>query len=233
MATGGSGFSPAAGWDRTPPTFSTVRRGYDPEQVLAYLARVAERMEGLETRLRRAEKERDETRRERDVALETWDKARNQPYESMAGHLADLMRKFDAEVERLEAEAEAESGRILDEARGEAERIRLQAAGTDAEARRQAEHVLREAREEADRVLRQAREEAEQIESDLFAVHGSMLNELQIIRDHMRNAIGELEVVLSGRPPDEPVVVIEDAGGGAQREEMSLPRQEAPHQLGR
>jgi len=231
MATDGSVFEPVPAWDRT-PAFSTVRRGYDPTQVLAYLRSVEERVQILETRLRDAERERDETRRERDIAVESWNAARKEPYDSMAGRLADLMRNFDVEVEKLRGETESESGRILGEATGEAERIRQQTQRAEAEARGQAEHLVLQAREDADRIVQKAQEEADQIGSDLFAVYGSTLDELRAVRDRMQSALRDIEVVLDGRP-DEEIVMIDDRAGGAQLEQWPAPSQETPSDLGR
>ena len=232
MATGESGLTPAIGADRTPPTFTTVRRGFDPDQVLGYVRRVAERVQGLETRLGEAEKERDEVKRERDIALQAWDSAKSDPYESMSVHVADLVRLFDEEVEKLRRDAQIEADRILAQAKSAAEQTYLGAQGAEAEARAQADHIARQAREEAEQIVRQARSEAEQIQSDLLTIHGSTLNELRIIHDHMLNSVKELEVVLNGERPEERVVVIDEAGEGAPANEAAAPIQETRSDLG-
>ena len=49
-----SGLSPSASSGRMPPpTFRTVFRGYDPDEVLKYLSRVADHVESLEADSRR------------------------------------------------------------------------------------------------------------------------------------------------------------------------------------
>ena len=210
MATGESGLTPAAAADRTPPTFSTVWRGFDPDQVLGYLKRVAERVQRLETRLGEVEKERDEARRKRDIALQAWDSAKSDPYESMSVHVADLVRLFDEEVEKLRRDAQIEADRILAQAKSEAERTHLEAQEAEAEARAQADHIVR-----------QARFEAEQIQNDIVAVHGSALNELRIIHDQMVKSIKELDVVLNGDRTEERVVIIDEADEGAPANEAA------------
>lgn len=234
MATGETGLTPAAAADRAAPTFNTVRRGFDPEQVLTYLKRVVERVQSLEVRLEEAEKQRDEAKRERDIALQAWDEAKQErdPYETMSAHVADLVRSFDEEVEKLRRDAQVEADRILAQAKSEAERTYLEAQGAEAEARGQAEHILREAQEEAERIRRQARMDADQIQADLMAIHGSTLNELRIIRDHMVNSVKELEVVLNGEQPEDRLVVIEGSDEGRPGEEASIPRPDMPSELG-
>ncbi len=210
MATRESGFTPAAAADRTPPAFDTVRRGFDPDQVIGYLKRVAERVQDLESRVQEAEKERDEARRDRDVSLQTWGTATKDPYESMSAHVADLVRSLDADVDKLRREARDEADHILAQAQSEAERALLGAQGAEAEARAQAEHIVR-----------RAREEAEQVSADLAAIHGSSLNDLRIIRDRMLSAAKDLEVVLGDDRSEERVVVIDEADEGAPPSEMT------------
>jgi len=232
MAAGESGFTPPVGADR-PPTFNLVRRGFDPDQVVTYLRGVAQRVQALETKVHDLEKERDEARRERDIALEAWDQAkesRGDPYGAMSAHVADLVRAFDEEVERLRRDAQAEADRILTRAKSEAERTQLEVQGAEAEARTQAEHIVRQAREEADQIVAQARVEADRVQRDLLAMHGSTLNELRIIRDHMANSIKELEGVLNG---DRVVVVGEADGEGAPAGgAVSATGPETPSELG-
>ncbi|HSD49432.1 MAG TPA: hypothetical protein VLE71_06335 [Actinomycetota bacterium] len=229
MSNEGSVFETNQAWDRL-PAFTTVRRGYDPAQVLTFVKQARERVESLETRIRDLEQEREQLSRDRDVALESWDSSKNEPYDAMAGRLADLMRSFDGEVEKLRADAQAESERTLAEARDEADRILQQAQGADEDARGQAEHILRQSREEADRIVGKARTDADQIESDLFAVYGSTINELRGIRDHMQQAVHEIDLVLEARPDDQ-VVVLEQRGERRAEEQPAQP--DTPSEFGR
>ncbi|HZD79006.1 MAG TPA: hypothetical protein VE646_03045 [Actinomycetota bacterium] len=233
MATEGSGFGSAASGDRSPPSFDMVKRGFDPDQVLQYLRGVAQRVQALEDQIRGLEREREEAKRERDIALEAWETARKDPYEALAAHVAELVRHFDAEVEKLRGEAELEAARILSGAREEADRIRQQAGGAQAEARGQADHIRRQAREEAERILGDAKAQTDQIKSHLMTLHGSTLNELRIIRDHMRNSVREIDVILNGgqQQEEERVVVLGHAGEAekpVREDEPSARRQETP-----
>lgn len=113
----------------TDPVFRTVKRGFDPEQVLDYLRSLGERVQGLEGQLDQTQRELSEARRR---ASEP-----NDPYLGVSAHVAELLRGFDQEVDRARAKAEADAGRIqaeakakagleIEQARGEAERIRLE-----------------------------------------------------------------------------------------------------------
>lgn len=230
MSNEGSVFEPAPAWDRL-PAFTTVRRGYDPAQVLTFVKQARERIEALETKIQDLEREREDMARDRDVALESWDAGKKEPYDAMAGRLAELMRSFDAEVEKLRADAQSESERTLSEARAEAEQILEQSQGADAEAREQAEHIVRQAREEGDRILSKARTEADQVESDLFAVYGSTINELRGIRDHMQKAVHEIDVVLETSPDDQVVVLEQRAERRAEEQQPAHP--DTPSEFGR
>lgn len=224
MSTEGSVFESAPAWERM-PAFTTVRRGYDPAQVLTFVKQARERMEALEAKVRDLEAERDELARDREVALQSWESGAKEPYDAMAGRLADLMRSFDAEVEKLRADAESESERTLSEARERADRILEQAEGADAEARGQAEQTVQEARAQADRIVGKARTEAEQVESDLFAMYGSTINELRGIREHMQRAVREIDGVLDTVREDQVVVLDQrsEVGSGEQPTDADAP----------
>jgi hypothetical protein len=111
------------------PVFRTVKRGFDPEQVLDYLRGLGERVRGLEGQLEQAHRELSEARRH--------DAGPGDPYAGVSAHVAALLRGFDEEVDRARAKAEADAGRIqaeakakaeleIEQARGEAERVRAE-----------------------------------------------------------------------------------------------------------
>jgi cell division septum initiation protein DivIVA len=109
MSTGDAG-RPA----QIEPVFKTVRRGFDPEQVLGYLKQLGERVQGMEGQLNQARRELEETRA-RSAATDP------DPYTNVSAHVAALLRGFDVEVERARAKAEADAGRIQAEARAKAD----------------------------------------------------------------------------------------------------------------
>jgi cell division septum initiation protein DivIVA len=124
MATGELGQTGA-----TDPVFKTVKRGFDPDQVLEYLKGLSERVRGLEGQLDQAHRDLAETRLR--------ESRPSDPYTGVSTHVAELLRGFDQEVDRARSKAEADAGRIqaeakakadleLEQARGEAERVRAE-----------------------------------------------------------------------------------------------------------
>jgi cell division septum initiation protein DivIVA len=111
------------------PVFRTVKRGFDPEQVLEYLRGIGHRVQGLEEQLNQTQRDLSEARLRSSEPSD--------PYAGVSAHVAALLRGFDQEVDRAKAKAEADAGRIqaeakakadleIEQARGEAERIRLE-----------------------------------------------------------------------------------------------------------
>ena len=107
------------------PSFRTVRRGLDPEEVRAHLDRVAAYVRDLESQLQRQV---------------THPGAPPAPFGGVSAYIVELLRSFDedvkrlrartfAEAERTQAEARVEAQMELVKARFEADRIRRGAAG--------------------------------------------------------------------------------------------------------
>jgi len=207
--------TPSAGVARVrKPTFATVWRGYDPNQVLEYLGRVADHVQDLENQVRKLESEVREARRQ--GAASGHGSAAEDPYEAVSARVADVVRTFDHEVERLRQDAELEADRILAEARADAERLRLDAQG-------KAEEV----RGIAERTLRDARREAEQVVSDLTARREALLAQLRGIRDRMLDNVGHLEATIEGEPAGDQVVIVENARAGGPADAASSGQREA------
>ena len=229
MATWESGLTPptaAGSFNR--PTFGTVRRGYDPAQVLEYVSRLTDQLEALESEVRRLRAERGQ----RSVAPGEQAPAGQDGYEGVGARVADLMRVFDEDVERLRRDAQAEADRIVAEGRSEADRIKQEAERLHGEAAAEAERVQGEARTEADRIrldaqskaedvrlqaaetLREAQKESDKVLSSLASRRQAMLGELRDMRDRMISTAGDLETTLEGVSAEDQVVVVEDAETG-------------------
>jgi hypothetical protein len=101
------------------PVFRSVRRGFDADQVTAYLRQLGERVQGLEVQLRQAQRDLEEARN-------------RDPIAGVSAHVADLIRGFDEEVERARAKSEADAGRIQAEARTKAD-LEIRQAREEAE----------------------------------------------------------------------------------------------------
>jgi DivIVA domain-containing protein len=187
---------PGSFGDIRQPEFATVWRGYDTTQVLEYLGWVAEHVQALKSKVRQLESELGKARPS-DRALTDQALASEDPYENVSARVADLVRTFDQDVERLRGEAEAEAASILAEARTDADAVRLDAQSKAEEVRALAERTLKEAQEEANRVL-----------SGLASRREALLDELRTMRDRMLDTIADLAVVIeSGSTGDEVVVV--------------------------
>jgi DivIVA domain-containing protein len=173
--------------------FGTVRRGFDPAQVSAYLNRVADQVETLQTRVAELESE--------PVAgsAETTETGSSDPYETMSSQLAGVMKAFDEDVGRLRAEAEAEADRRITDAKAESERIRL-------EAENRAKEVVAGARGSLEGFKRDAEAEIAQ----LTEKRESITNELRAVRQRLLVAIDQLpkpDIKETSAPPNAPDVL--------------------------
>jgi cell division septum initiation protein DivIVA len=203
------------------PTFATVRRGYDPDQVLEYVTRLTDHLDALATEVRRLQAELSQ----RDDALEEQAPTAQDQYEGVGARVADLMRTFDQDVERLREDAEEEAGRIVAEARSEADRIQQEAERSRGDAAERAERVQAQARTEADRIrldaqskaedvrqqaeeaLREAKKESDRFLSSLTSRHETLMEELRVIRDRMVDATRGIEATIEEALRDQVVVV--------------------------
>jgi cell division septum initiation protein DivIVA len=214
--------SSAAAGSLNMPTFATVRRGYDPDQVLEYVTRLTDHVDTLETEVRRLQTELSQ----RDVAPG----GQADQYEGVGARVADLMRTFDQDVEKLRTDAEAEAARIVAEAKSEADRIHQGAERSRGEVAAKAERVQAKARTEADKIrldaqskaedlrlqateaLREAKEESGRVLSGLGSRREALMEELRVIRDRMVDTTKGIEATIEAGVKDQ-VVVVGEAGG--------------------
>jgi DivIVA domain-containing protein len=126
--------------------FVTIRRGYDPDQVRAYLEQLADQMELMRVLLRDAQAE-------AETALRTISQPRQDPYERLGERVASVIREADHVAETIRGEAHRDAEQVTREARADADRIRTDAQSKGEEARARADAAVRTAREEADRTI--------------------------------------------------------------------------------
>ena len=126
--------------------FVTIRRGYDPDQVRAYLEQLADQIELMRVLLRDAQAE-------AEAAIRTTSQPRRDPYEQLGERVASVIREADHVAETITSEAHRNADDLTREARSDADRIRTDAQAKAEEARSRAEHAVRTAREEADRTI--------------------------------------------------------------------------------
>ena len=161
MATWESDQTPLASPDRIRvPRFKTVRRGFDPDEVMEYLVWVSDHVEALESRVQQLQSE------------------SHKDAQGVGAHVADLVRTFD-QVERLRRDAD----RMVAEAKAQAERIRVdtqfEAEATRADARR----TLRDAQREADKMLSELASRREAVLGEVRAIREGMLDAARGLED--------------------------------------------------
>lgn len=227
MATQESGTPPlATAGSLNLPTFATVRRGYDPDQVMEYVTRLTDHLDALKTEVRRLQAELSQ----RDVTPGEQAPTAQDEYDGVGARVADLMRTFDQDVGKLRQDAEAEAERIVAEARAEADRIRHEAEKSRGEAAAKAERVQAKARTEADKIrldaqskaeevrlqateaLAEAKKESDRVLSSLASRHAALMEELRVIRDRMVDTTRGIEATIETGSRDQ-VVVVGEAGG--------------------
>ena len=126
--------------------FVTIRRGYDPDQVRAYLEQLADQIELMRVLLRDAQVE-------AETAIRTTSQPRQDPYEQLGERVASVIREADHIAETIRGEAHRDAEQATREARADADRIRTDAQSKAEEARARADAAVRTARQEADRTI--------------------------------------------------------------------------------
>ena len=174
--------------EAAPPTFGSVRRGYDPSEVDTFLAQVASSIQIHETRLRHA-------------APDTPDDVTDR----IAKRLARVLAILESEAEALLTEAHVEAATMVAEAKREAERIRSD--GRDAAGRSIGEaHAFRErAAMEADHLRSDLAERRREIIEGLPQIQQRLLVLLQDVEETLGfiEDPGEAERSTSGEVVDE------------------------------
>jgi DivIVA domain-containing protein len=163
--------------------FATVRRGYDPNQVRAYLASVAARVDELERALAES--------RTRVGELESSPQlAAPDPYERLSERFAGVLASADTEAQSVVDEAKSEAARIRSEAHAQAEDLRNRSSQS-----------LIAAQQESDRML-----------ENLATRRAAMLSQLHDMQARLLAVADDLEVavqpgVQASASPEPPTVV--------------------------
>jgi DivIVA domain-containing protein len=189
--------------------FVTTRRGYDPEQVRAYLEQVAEQVELMRSSLLDA---RSQVQAPVRVSVAPKEPAPD-PYEQLGARVASVIREADETADKIRRDARRESEQLTREARTDADRIRTDAQANAEEAKVRADAAVRAAREEADRTIAGLATRRDTLVEQLAAMQERVLG---VARD-LESAM-DVKVMLPDLPslPD-----MGDAG-----------RRDAPHDIG-
>jgi len=168
--------------------FATVRRGYDPDQVRAYLASLAAHVDELE----RALAESLARVGELESAPQT---PAPDPYERLSERFAGVLASADTEAQQVVDEAKSEAARIRTEARAQAEDLRTRSSQS-----------LIDAQQESDRML-----------ENLATRRAAMLRQLHDMQARLSAVADDLEVAIqpdvdAAASPELPTIVPEAAG---------------------
>jgi hypothetical protein len=158
------------------PRFTTVLRGFDPEQVRNYMLQQQARIDAIEAEV-------EDMRGQRDQARRRYGMAREDAYNQLASRMAELLKVADAQADKIRREGEEEARRLV------------------AEARQLSAQTVREAEAEAERLrvqgkefLASAKSERERILGGLAASRDAAVAELLSTRDLILNVSRQLEV---------------------------------------
>lgn len=155
--------------------FGSVRRGYDPEQVDAFLLAIASSIEAIETELQQLRVTAEAPSRGEDV---------EDTSDASTKRMSRLAEVGLREVERMLAEAKAESATIVAEAKAEADR-------TMGDAQRVAKRSVGEARA----FLDQVEEDAKALVSGADEHRRRMIDEVRTMQERLVNVAQALELV--------------------------------------
>lgn len=188
--------------------FTTVKKGYDKQQVDEYIWRNHNQLRDSQERLSRSE---DEIERMRRDLAEAKEKASVKPHHEqvsermnailrIAEEEADSKRaQVEEEIQRIREESTKDSKRLVKDAEAHAERIlgsaREQAQELVTSAKQESEQLRAQAQQEADRVLAEAEQRAQRIHdtadhrlATLTATHTEAVRRL----NDMRATLGDL-----------------------------------------
>ncbi|HJS25539.1 MAG TPA: DivIVA domain-containing protein [Actinomycetota bacterium] len=186
--------------------FVTIRRGYDPDQVRAYLEQLADQMEVMRSMVR-------EARTEAETAVRAASEPRLDPYEQLAARVSNVIREADNAAEKIRAEAISDAEQVTDHALAEADRINTDAQARAEEARERADTAVRVAREEADRTIAGLATRRDALVGQLASMQERLLGvarELETAMD-VKASLPELEPFLSSMPTDRDAIGHVDA----------------------
>src|SRR5207247_982282 len=150
------------------PKFELVRRGYEPQEVDAFIARASSRMAWLEQQLAEAQATLTASEAARDKSKqETEAKAKHQAYDQLAKRLPELLRRADMTADNIRREAQDSADKLLGDTRTRAEKLGKRADAEAERVRKEARRALATAEDEARRVIGSIASRRETLLSDL------------------------------------------------------------------
>ena len=194
--------------------FVTIRRGYDPDQVRAYLEQLADQMELMRVLLREAQAE-------AETAIRTISQPRQDPYEQLGERVASVIREADHIAEAIRGEAHRDAEQVTREARADADRIRTDAQSKGEEARARADAAVRAAREEADRTI-----------AGLATRRDALFDQLASMQERLIGVAHDLERAMDVKVSLPDIASIRDLLDGSEERDGSIVNEAGtPHEM--
>ena len=160
------------------PAFRVVRRGYDRDEVDAYLPQLMARLDEAVNLYAKAEAARADLQREVNGLREG-----SPSFEQLGGEAAAVLQEAGRSAEQLVENARRRAETIIEKAQQQAEQIRQDVAN------------------EAQKALEQAREVADHIRSEVEEERAALFNETEQVRefrDGMLDDLGRVHAEISG-----------------------------------
>jgi DivIVA domain-containing protein len=158
--------------------FEVVRRGYDPQQVRAYLFSIANQMAALETELSQVRREAAAAAAQAELASAPQGSSApptEDPYDAFSKRFATLIEVADQEAEKILEDARSEASQALSEAAREADRIKAEAQSQAEGTRQEIAALLERANAESDRVLSGLAERRRSLFTQLEDMRGKLI----------------------------------------------------------
>jgi DivIVA domain-containing protein len=212
--------------------FATVRRGYDPQQVRAYLTSIANQVGTLERELSelrltagsaaaRGEHEMVPTSIETATAPSTDD-----PYDALSKRFATLIEMADQEADRILENARSEATLTVDGARSDADRIRVDAQAHAEEARQEGSELLAHAQLESDRILSSLVDKRQALVSQLDEMRSTLVTVAEELTVSIEDAEAQ-QVDTSSSDADTAIASVSTEGDAAEPADATVdPRYE-------
>jgi cell division initiation protein len=164
----GLGFLSPEAEDVLHPQFTRVLKGFDSEEVEAYVEQMVARIDKLE-------KELDDMREQRDAAERRYSAVKEEAYRQAAARMSDVLAAADRTADKVRRDAEEETARLVKDAQQQAEQLRREAEGESCRLRSEGEEILRSANEEAERVLGELATRREEVLTEFSSIRSRVL----------------------------------------------------------
>lgn len=190
--------------------FVSVRRGYDPDQVRAYLKQIGDQVDSLEGQIQSSKAEiaalmqaHEQTESE---AATSAQRSRDDAYSQLSERMVDLLRTAERHADDIRREAEEEANRMIADARSEADRIRTDSQAKAEEVRQAAEDLMSGSRKEADRMVVGLSSRRDALASELEEMRERMLSMVQSIDAIEQEALEQAQVAVPEQEDADPAV---------------------------